>query len=49
MDIAGQNKVNPSAQLLSSIMMLRMQNLPKFADMIEYGLKTTIDNVDYHT
>ena len=36
-------------------MMLRMLNLPskafykEFADMIEYGLKSTLENADYHT
>lgn len=38
-DIAGKNIANPTAMLLSASMMLRMDNLPKFADMIEYGLK----------
>ena len=38
---------NPTAILLSSIMLLRMKNLPsnfeilEFADMIDYGIKTT--------
>ena len=36
-------------------MMLRMLNLPskyfllEFADIIEYGLKTTIEDANYHT
>ncbi|KAJ1676647.1 NAD-dependent isocitrate dehydrogenase, partial [Spiromyces aspiralis] len=41
-DIAGQNKANPSALLLSSVMMLRHMRLAKEADAIEEALLDTI-------
>ena len=34
-DIAGQDKANPTALLLSSVMMLRHLNLPEHADRIQ--------------
>ncbi|CAL1528479.1 unnamed protein product [Lymnaea stagnalis] len=34
-DIAGKNKANPTALLLSSVMMLRYMDLPTYADRIE--------------
>ncbi|EFO21714.1 isocitrate dehydrogenase subunit alpha [Loa loa] len=34
-DIAGQNKANPTALLLSAVMMLRYLELPSYADKIE--------------
>lgn len=42
-DIAGKNTVNPTALILSSIMMLRYLNLPMFADTVTHGLKKTIN------
>ncbi|EMR09928.1 hypothetical protein PNEG_01687 [Pneumocystis murina B123] len=37
-DIAGHNKANPTALLLSSIMMLRHMSLYKYADKIESAI-----------
>lgn len=34
-DIAGQNKANPTALLLSAVMMLRYMELGSYADRIE--------------
>lgn len=42
LDIAGENKANPTAILLSSAMMLRHMNLPKFADKIINAVSTTL-------
>lgn len=42
LDIAGENKANPTALLYSSIMMLRHMNLPKFADRIANALNLTL-------
>ena len=33
---------NPTALILSAIMMLRFLNLPRFADLISNGLKQTL-------
>ncbi|KNZ53569.1 isocitrate dehydrogenase, NAD-dependent [Puccinia sorghi] len=41
-DIAGQGKANPTALLLSSLMMLRHMNLPQYADRIEKATLETI-------
>lgn len=41
-DIAGQDKANPTALLLSSIMMLRYMNLNSYADNIEKACFDTI-------
>lgn len=41
-DIAGQNKANPTALLLSSVMMLNHMGLHKYADQIEKAVLTTI-------
>ncbi|OQR76575.1 putative isocitrate dehydrogenase-like [Tropilaelaps mercedesae] len=41
-DIAGQNKANPTALLLSAIMMLRYMNLNDYADRIEAATFDTI-------
>ncbi|CCE63242.1 hypothetical protein TPHA_0E01480 [Tetrapisispora phaffii CBS 4417] len=41
-DIAGQDKANPTALLLSSVMMLNHMGLQKYADMIETAVLTTI-------
>lgn len=37
-DIAGQDKANPTALLLSSVMMLRHLGLPEHADRIQASL-----------
>jgi isocitrate dehydrogenase (NAD+) len=42
LDIAGQDKVNPTAILLSSVMMLRYLKLPNFADRMEHALFATL-------
>lgn len=50
-DIAGKNKANPTALLLSSVMMLRYMNLSEYANIIQNGIynvlkqreKTTAD------
>jgi len=41
-DIAGQNKANPTALLLSSVMMLRHMNLTSHADRIQKAVLGTI-------
>ena len=41
-DIAGQDKANPTALLLSSVMMLRHMNMRDFADRIERACFDTI-------
>lgn len=41
-DIAGQNKANPTALLLSAVMMLRHMKLTNFADVIETACFDTI-------
>ncbi len=41
-DIAGQDKANPTALLLSSIMMLRHMSLFEHADKIERAIFETI-------
>jgi len=41
-DIAGQDKANPTALVLSSVMMLRHMNLGDFADRIESAILATI-------
>jgi isocitrate dehydrogenase (NAD+) len=40
-DIAGSNRANPTALLLSAILMLRQLDLPKVADRIERALEET--------
>ena len=45
-DIAGQNKANPTALLLSSIMMLRHMRLFEHADKIEKAIFKTIASGD---
>lgn len=42
-DIAGQNKANPTAMLLSGVMMLRHLELPFYADRIERATLQTIE------
>ena len=41
-DIAGQNKANPTALLLSTVLMLRHLELPALADRLEKALLATI-------
>ena len=41
-DIAGQDKANPTALLLSAVMMLRYMNLPEHAAKIERACYATI-------
>ena len=41
-DIAGEDKANPTALLLSSVMMLRYMNLNPYADKIEKACFETI-------
>jgi isocitrate dehydrogenase (NAD+) len=41
-DIAGQGKANPTALLLSSIMMLRHMSLNDYADRIEKAIFDTL-------
>uniref|UniRef100_A0A6M2DSB3 Isocitrate dehydrogenase [NAD] subunit, mitochondrial n=1 Tax=Xenopsylla cheopis TaxID=163159 RepID=A0A6M2DSB3_XENCH len=48
-DIAGQDKANPTALLLSSVMMLRHMNLSKHADVIETAAFDTIREAKYLT
>lgn len=48
-DIAGKNLANPTALILSSIMMLRYLNLPRFADLITEGLKMALNEKKVRT
>lgn len=48
-DIAGQNKANPTALLLSAIMMLRYMGLAKYGDVIEKACLETIKEGKYLT
>ncbi len=41
-DIAGQDKANPTALLMSAILMLRHLELPELADRIEKALLATL-------
>jgi len=41
-DIAGQNKANPTALLLSAVMMLRHMKLEKYAVLVEDAIYKTI-------
>ncbi|MBG9983612.1 NAD-dependent isocitrate dehydrogenase [Aerococcaceae bacterium DSM 111022] len=43
-DIAGQNKANPTALILSAVMMLEHMDLQKEADMIRTALEETLKN-----
>lgn len=47
--IAGQNKANPTALLMATIMMLRHIGLPEHADTIELALLKTLKNPDTQT
>jgi isocitrate dehydrogenase (NAD+) len=40
-DIAGTGKANPSAMLMSAILMLRHLELPEYADSVESALLAT--------
>lgn len=48
-DIAGQDKANPTALLLSAVMMLRYMSLNKHADIIEKACFDTIKEAKYLT
>uniref|UniRef100_A0A8J2W4U1 Isocitrate dehydrogenase [NAD] subunit, mitochondrial n=1 Tax=Daphnia galeata TaxID=27404 RepID=A0A8J2W4U1_9CRUS len=48
-DIAGQDKANPTALLLSAVMMLRYMNLPEHAAKIERACYATIKEGKYLT
>lgn len=48
-DIAGQDKANPTALLLSAVMMLRYMGLNKHADIIEEACFSTIKDAKYLT
>lgn len=48
-DIAGQDKANPTALLLSAVMMLRYMNLNSYADVIEQACFDTIKEAKYLT
>jgi isocitrate dehydrogenase (NAD+) len=41
-DIAGKNKANPTALLLSAVMMLRHMKLDAHADLIQKAVLTTV-------
>lgn len=41
-DIAGQNKANPTALLLSSVMMLKYMKLTDHANLIQNGIYTVL-------
>jgi isocitrate dehydrogenase (NAD+) len=41
MDIAGKDLVNPTAMLLSAVMMLRYLRLPNHADRVERAIFST--------
>lgn len=49
MDIAGKNKANPTALLLSSVNMLKSMYLPRFADLIHTSLFNVYDEAKYLT
>lgn len=48
-DIAGQDKANPTALLLSAVMMLRYMQLNSYADRIENACFQTIKEAKYLT
>ncbi len=48
-DIAGKNKANPTALLMSSIMLLRHLNLNAHADRIENALRKVIETGNFKT
>jgi isocitrate dehydrogenase (NAD+) len=48
-DIAGQDKANPTALLLSGVMMLRYMNLNDHADRIQKACFETIKEAKYRT
>lgn len=48
-DIAGQDKANPTALLLSAVMMLRHMHLNEFADKIERACLDVIKEARYLT
>lgn len=48
-DIAGQDKANPTALLLSAVMMLRHMGLNKQADVIQTACFDTIKDEKFRT
>jgi len=48
-DIAGQDKANPTALLLSAVMMLKHMNLSSHAKIIEQAAYDTIKEAKYLT
>ena len=48
-DIATQNKANPTALLLSAVMMLRHMKLDPYADNVEQAVMKTIADKKYLT
>lgn len=49
LSIAGKNLANPTAILISSVMMLRYLGLPRFADQISMAIKDVIEKKEAHT
>ena len=47
-DIAGQDKANPTALLLSGVMMLRHMKLNEYGDRIERAVFKTISDGQVH-
>lgn len=43
-DIAGKDKANPTALILSAVMMLRHMNLHEYADLIQRSVQKTISD-----
>ena len=48
-DIAGQDKANPTALLLSAVMMLKHMEMPEHARKIEMACHDTIKEADKRT
>ena len=48
-DIAGKNKANPTALILSSVNMLKSMYLPRFADVIHSALNNVYEEAKYLT
>lgn len=47
--IAGKNIANPTAILLSTVMLLRNLNLPIFADRLAYGINSALQYSEIRT
>jgi len=48
-DIAGKDKANPTALMLSAVMMLRHMNLHEYADTIQRAVQKAISDARYRT